>query len=130
LPEWIASRPAWTGMPEAPSGVLGKLARLLIWEERLHLVRGDLSAVERLVEVMRARANPHIAHASQSLSQPFCRECRLSEFFTGIDTTLPDGETLAQALVDAAVMHGPRSAAYHAARRRVVSTFSTDSSTA
>lgn len=128
LPEWLASRPAWTGLPEAPDGMLGKLARLLIWEERLHLVRGDLSAVERLVEVMRARASPQVAHVAQSSQQPFCRECRLSEFFTGIDTTLPDDETLTQALVDAAVMHGPRSAAYHAARRRVVSTFTIDSS--
>jgi len=130
LPGWIRSRPAWTETADAPRSAMGKLARLLIWEERLHLAQGDLATVERLLDIIRTPAGAPVAPATPALSQLHCRACPLSAFFTGIDTAPLDDEAVTRALIDAAVVHGPHSSAYQDARRRFVSAFSVDASTA
>lgn len=130
LPGWIRSRPAWTETTDAPRSVMGKLARLLIWEERLHLAQGDLATVDWLLDVMREPASPPSVPATPALPQLQCRACPLSVFFTGSDTAALDDVAIAQALIDAAVVHGPHSPAYQDARRRLVSAFSVGASTA
>ncbi|WP_081716279.1 EAL domain-containing protein [Paraburkholderia mimosarum] len=130
LPEWIRSRPAWTDTTDTPRSAMGKLARLLIWEERLHLAQGDLAAVARLFDVIRAPVGCTSVPATPTLSQVHCRACPLSAFFTAIDASPLGDATMTQALIDAAVLHGPRSPAYQDARQRFVSAFSVGTSTA
>ena len=124
LIEWIGAWPAWAARPDLPRTGLGKLAALLIWEERLHLIGNERNASGRLAEIVGMPAEASVISAAQPLPQSLCGDCGLSRFFTAIDGMMSGAETergAAQALLRAAVTHGPRDASYRAARQGLIS---------
>jgi len=124
LIEWIGAWPVLAARPDLPRTGVGKLAALLIWEERLHLIGNERNASGRLAEMVGMPAEASVISAAQSLPRSLCGDCELSRFFTGIDAVMSGAETeqgAAQALLRAAVTHGPRDASYRAARRGLIS---------
>jgi len=133
LIEWLGARPAWSKTSNSARTALGKLALLLIWEERLHLIGNDRPASERLAEIVGIPPDASAIPATPSLPDSWCRDCELSTFFTGVDALLSGAateRTAAQAMLNAAVAHGPRSAAYSASRELLISALSVGESVA
>jgi len=123
LATWIHRPPA---VPDShnPKSTLGKLAKLLIWEERLHLLSQDRPAFCRLANVIETPANAAaIACAIPAPLASACQTCPFSTFFIEMKSILPDGladPTVQHALIAAAVTDGPRSTLYRALRERLV----------
>lgn len=122
LEAWMRSR---SGLPDlrCPQSALGKLANLLIWEERLHLISRDPPAFDRLAEIVKTAAACPAGRATQPSLESCCQGCPLSRFFIDMEfapmSLAPDIKTR-QALLEAAVTHGPHSEAYRLARQRLV----------
>jgi EAL domain-containing protein (putative c-di-GMP-specific phosphodiesterase class I) len=120
---WIGKQPSF---PRAlsPRSTLGKLATLLIWEERLHLICSDTRAFGRLSAIVNtsAKAGVVAANATPPLDSA-CQVCPFSHFFIDTESILPGGSSdpsVRRALIAAAVSHGSGSVAYRSARDRVV----------
>ncbi len=124
LAEWMGKNGRFTlADRRRPASALAKLARLLVWEEHLHLLLGEAPACGRpagtRVPAADSAWDAGDGHDAQAV--------RDSGSFMG---TFGDGAaflpfesvdaTMQRALVDAAVSHGPRSAEYGAARHRLV----------
>ncbi|PXW23091.1 EAL domain-containing protein [Paraburkholderia caballeronis] len=126
LLDWLAKRPAPPDPGAQPQSALGKLARLLIWEERINLVLNDAGAFERLAAIVRtSAATPPDAEPAAVPPPSLCHACPLTKFFADIEAALQDDESdsLAQrALLDAALIHRPGSAAYCLARQCLIAT--------
>jgi diguanylate cyclase (GGDEF)-like protein len=130
LTGWIARNVVPRSSAESPKSAFGKLARLLIWEERLHLLLSDTKAFEHIASILRTplAVTEHLRMPASV--QSFCRACPLTNFFVDIKSLLQDnvGDLMEQqALIDAAITHGRNSAAYADARRCLIDTFETDS---
>lgn len=126
LTGWMARNLAPQNRAGSPKSTFGKLARLLIWEERLHLLLSDTEAFQHVATVLRTpSAGADILPVPPS-TQPLCRMCPLTNFFVDIKAVLahdvPDSMEQ-QALLDAAITHGRNSAAYADARRCLINTF-------
>ncbi len=120
---WIGKQPGLT-RALSPKSTLGKLATLLVWEERLRLVCSDARAFGRLSAIVHAsaRAGVGVANAIPPVD-PACQVCRFSHFFVDTESILPEGfsdPSIQRALIAAAVSYGSGSAAYRSARDRVV----------
>ena len=130
LPEWVRNRPAWPETTESPRHAMGRLAHLLIWEERLHLAQADLSVIERLLDGTSATLTPAATDDTTSPQSPQdCVSCSLAAFFTGFEAAFENEEGMLQELIHAAVVHGRRSSEYQGARERLVSTLGMDAPT-
>jgi len=119
LPKSAAQMMSWIshGLPlpvyQGMSGVLGRLSRLLIWEERLYLLSRNPHTPVRISDT-----NPQCAPVGDV---PESREMRRHLAFLSeqeAEPLLP--AHLLQALIEAALSHGPRSAAYARARADMV----------
>jgi hypothetical protein len=103
---------------------LGKLATLLIWEERLHLICEDPRAFGRLFDIVTTPpAIGVVAAAAPAPLDSACQVCPFSRFFSETESILPrelSDPTAQRALIAAAVSHGPDSVAYRSARQRLV----------
>jgi len=133
LTAWMACDLVPRDRAGSPKSTLGKLAHLLIWEEKLHLLLGDTAAFGHVAGTL---GNPSSAKGIAQMPQaiePFCRACPLTHFFVDVKALLQDGVTDSmerQALLDAAMAHGPDSTAYFDARRCLIDTFEAGSAVA
>lgn len=130
LTAWLGSPP---GLPDTLrlNSALGKLARLLIWEERMHLISGDQHASATLANIVKTPANLEvIARARPAPVDSACQVCPLPDFFLSMHSLLPDGfpaPPVQQALIAIAVSDGPDSVAYRSAREQLVTMIMRDS---
>jgi EAL domain-containing protein (putative c-di-GMP-specific phosphodiesterase class I) len=117
---------AWMGnqtglrVPPTPNGPLGKLARLLILEERLHLISEDAPAFDRLADIVKTAAGAQLSATPQDLR---CPVCPLAEFFVETESVRVSDfadSALQNDLIAASVQHGLRSADYRLARQRLI----------
>lgn len=128
LVEWLAARAATAAVvdeSDAPLSAVGKLATLLMWEERLHLIGDSGNAAECAGEIS-APDESSMTPDGRSLRQMMCEGCRLPALLAGSEPVLLEAaaaKTAVQALLDALATHGPRSAAYSVARQHLVSVF-------
>ncbi|VVD34327.1 EAL domain-containing protein [Paraburkholderia dioscoreae] len=123
LAGWLATRPrAPQGLKR--NGAFVKLAQLLIWEERLHLVSEDRHALTRLADINNMAPVANVGGALwQAPLASACQICPFSTFFSDIDSIFPAGfadESAKRAFIDAAINGGPRSEGYLLAREAVV----------
>ncbi|MFL9894435.1 EAL domain-containing protein [Paraburkholderia sp. RL17-381-BIF-C] len=123
LTAWMHNRPQLPRSLSAKSA-LGKLATLLIWEERLHLICEDPRAFGRLFDIVTTPpAIGVVAAAAPAPLDSACQVCPFSRFFSETESILPrelSDPTAQRALIAAAVSHGPDSVAYRSARQRLV----------
>jgi diguanylate cyclase (GGDEF)-like protein len=124
LTEWMARRSALADGADRPTSALGKVAQLLMWEERLHLAEGQARGDSHFADVERTHFDLRRESMDESLSAPFSLEGLSGSLFPHGDTGLVHHEVIVRELVDTAHRHGLRSGAYHAARRRLVSALS------
>jgi EAL domain-containing protein (putative c-di-GMP-specific phosphodiesterase class I) len=126
LANWLATRPS---TPRTPHGLdrnsaFVKLAQLLIWEERLHLVSEDRHALSRLADISNtASASNAGGTLAEAPLASACQICPFSTFFSDMDSIFPAGfadQSAKRAFIDTAINHGPRSEAYLLARDAVV----------
>ena len=126
LANWLATRPS---TPRTPHGLdrnsaFVKLAQLLIWEERLHLVSEDRHALSRLADISNtASASNAGGTLPEAPLASACQICPFSTFFSDMDSIFPAGfadQSAKRAFIDTAINHGPRSEAYLLARDAVV----------
>jgi len=117
---WMENRPHLP-VAQNPKGPLGKLARLLILEERLYLISEDPPAFDRLTAIVKATVD---AQAAASAAQDLrCQACPFPEFFVETESIRASDftdSTLQQALIAATVQHGLLSADYRVARQRLI----------
>jgi EAL domain-containing protein (putative c-di-GMP-specific phosphodiesterase class I) len=122
---WMDNQPG-SGAAQNPKSPLGKLARLLILEERLHLISEDPPAFDRLADIVNANAgaDARVPASAQSWQQDArCRACTLAEFFVETESVRASDfadSTLQKNLIAATVQHGLRSADYRHARQRLI----------
>jgi len=110
LGEWMAN---WQAMPEAPRRecLLARLARFVIWEERVALISAVPGVTQRLVgdEPARPGPDPAVDEFARSLA--------------GFDDILPAGnerDALRRGLLHALLTEGRNSDAYHSAVNQLV----------
>jgi len=130
LIEWMGAWSARKATPDSPRTALGKLASLLLWEERLHLIGSKRNTSMRMTEMVPIPTDASVIDSAESLPQSLCGDCELISFFNGIDTIMSGPEarrSATQALLHAALTHGPRDATYRAARRGLISALTIDS---
>ncbi|ASW01879.1 diguanylate phosphodiesterase [Paraburkholderia aromaticivorans] len=126
LTNWLATRPrtADTSAGHPRKGAFVKLAQLLIWEERLHLVSEDPLALTRLADIGNTPSASNVGGAVwEAPLASACQVCPFSTFFSDMDSIFPAGfgdESVKRAFVHTAINEGPRSEAYLAAREAIV----------
>ncbi|MFC5431727.1 EAL domain-containing protein [Paraburkholderia denitrificans] len=120
---WMGNQPG-ACVSQNPKTPLGKLARLLIWEERLHLISEDQTAFERLEKLFKAAGNAAVPAVSTLAHQdPGCLTCSFTNFFVEMASILENesgDSALPHALITAAMQNGQRSADYRLARRQLI----------
>ncbi|AOY94614.1 hypothetical protein BKK79_22065 [Cupriavidus sp. USMAA2-4] len=120
LLEWLAGRQArLPASPPAPGSTLARLARLLVWEETLHLLLRE--APERTADGGADAPPPGAAGAGPRHASL----AGMAELLLAPAPPRARSRHLHQRMHDllhAAWSHGPRSPAYAAARERLVST--------
>ncbi|WP_233868424.1 EAL domain-containing protein [Paraburkholderia adhaesiva] len=120
---WMGHQP---GLPATlnANGPLAKLARLLIQEERLHLISEDQPAFDRLVDIVKAAADAQVpACASPATQDSRCQACLLTAFFVETESVRScdfADSTLEKDFIAATVQHGLCSADYRQARQRLI----------
>jgi len=129
LGDWLRQLPA---LPDCstPKTQLGRLAKLLICEERLHLISEDEQAYAHLAEVisLNGQSSRH-GHACSltGMANSACSICPITSFLSDIEAILPNTRQTQEeryALIQAALVSGTRSAAYQSARERLVAQIS------
>lgn len=118
---WLIKHSALADGAHVPTSSLGKVAQLLMWEERLHLAEGEARGDSRFAGAARAHYDLHDESLDESLAATSSLEGLLGSLFAPLDTGLVHHEVIVRELVDTAHRHGLRSGAYHAARQRFVS---------
>lgn len=121
LIDWMLKRSTLAARAERPTSPLGKVAQLLMWEERLHLAEGQTRGDSRFEDMERKHFDLRHESMDESLSATFSLEGLFGSLFPHVDTGLLHHEVIVRELVDTAHRHGLRSGAYHAARQRLVS---------
>lgn len=122
LVEWMGRRLLLPDPSAPPRSALGRLARLVIWEERLHLVLGDPGAAGWLSEIFSTAPAAADVRVPPTKLRAFCEACPLSKFFVGIEAGSgadTADSSARQALLHAALTHGLGSTAYRIARQRL-----------
>ncbi|MNN03442.1 Oxygen sensor protein DosP [compost metagenome] len=118
LAEWIGSDVA---CPRGqPATALGRLARLLIVEERLHLTQADHDRRDLACESV-CDVAPALAGSARSAAAS-CLSCQLHRFRVDLDRIFPGDASCRvekDALLHAASRHGLASHHYRQARRRL-----------
>lgn len=130
LIEWMGAWSARKATPDSPRTALGKLASLLLWEERLHLIGSKRNTSMRMAEMVPVPTDASAIHSAESLPRSLCGDCELISFFNGIDSIMSGAEarrSATQALLHAALTHGPRDATYREARQGFISALTIDS---
>jgi len=122
LTEWLARRSSPEDGANRPTSALGKIAQLLMWEERLHLAEGEARGGWRSVDAARAQHAPYRESTDESAAPAISLEGPFRSLFAHVDSGVVHHEAIVRELVDTAHRHGLRSGAYHAARQRFVST--------
>jgi hypothetical protein len=122
LIEWLAKRSSLEDRGNRSTSALGKVAQLLMWEERLHLAEGEARAGRRSGDAKRTQHDPHRESNDESAAPFVSLEGPFRSLLAHVDTGAVHHETIVRELVDTAHRHGLRSSAYHAARQRFVST--------
>ncbi|NYH20196.1 EAL domain-containing protein [Paraburkholderia bryophila] len=124
LMAWVSNSQPRLPQPFEARSTLGKLATLLIWEERLHLICEDPRAFGWLSDIMTMSVKVGaVAPTAPAPLDSACQVCPFSRFFSETDSILPEGlsDPAAQrALIAAAVSDGQDSVAYRSARARLV----------
>ncbi|TAM06872.1 MAG: EAL domain-containing protein [Paraburkholderia sp.] len=108
--EWMANQPSWPVAPRSES-VLARLARFVLWEERVALISAVPGAGQRLLDA------PHGRRTDDPAVDEFARS--LTEF----DDILPSGnghDAVRQALLRTLLTEGRNSGAYRSAVRQLM----------
>jgi len=103
-----------------PKHILTTLAKLLIWEERMHLLSKEPDALRCLYNV---NSLPMCSDITMALQNRDCQKCPLISFFVDTDHIMPPGSPhrmLQQTLINTALSDGALSAPYALARQNLV----------
>jgi hypothetical protein len=121
--EWLTNR-SGRGTPGAAGGPsrLTILAKLLVWEERLHLLAQDERAFARVVTSFRRLPNDNGVATDGIPTGSSGADCPLLQFFTEIGPFHRHESALPRKLpiVEAALLNGLLSPSYQAARDELV----------
>ncbi|WP_185219070.1 EAL domain-containing protein [Paraburkholderia dinghuensis] len=121
LTAWMVRRSVLANGAHRPTSSLGKVAQLLMWEERLHLAEGQVRSDSHFADVERTHYDSRREPMDETLSATFSLEGLFGSLFPHLDTGLVHDAVMVRELVNTAHQHGLRSGAYHAARQRFVS---------
>jgi len=105
-----------------PQSALGKLAALLIWEERLHLTVGNIGAVE-WAACHTDTPNCHFGIPVDEANDAACMVClpqKFAEAKFGLPYSKMADSSALDGIVAAAIRHGTGSMAYATAREHLV----------